>query len=484
MTLVLDFDELVAGLTLDPLADQFVLKAEQTVAAGIAVRAADTKRLLMIQRANDPADPAAGTWEFPGGHIEEGEHPLLAAKREWQEEMGTRLPRGQHVGEWRSGVYHGFVHEVPRESSVRVNLDPANRSVLNPDDPDGDKIEVAAWWDPEHLRRNSALRPELRASKVWNRVEKADAHAATVHLRVHGVSRTPDGQRIYRMVSRDGHYVGRTNPTGYRARKGDVLKVQANDFLQDAQGDLRWMNANVVAGYNDSPHSWRELQAFAGGTLVKDGAPGPAGDLPAAVDQGTSSMPSGPTLSAVHIPAPLPNVSQAYVGRRGKGVLRGAFLPVAKADRWKQLAYGIVLEPNILDSQDDFMLPHHVEKAAHAYLAKAIRGRSSVVKLQHRRQGFKKDRASIVPVESFVAPADFSYDGKEMIKKGTWVMVMHVEDPKIWEGFLDGTYTGFSVGGSGIRHSVAQSADLAGEIGYQQPNLFEPDVRRLAGNRG
>jgi hypothetical protein len=397
------------------------------------------------------------------------------------------------------------VHEIRSESSVPINLHPESRRVLNPDDPDGDNVEVAAWWDPEHLRYMQALRPELRAARPWVKVAKSDdfsdiaariesltpitivdltkaqAHPAEIRLRVHGVSRTPDRQHVYRMVTRDGHYIGRTSPTRHRARKGDVLKVQANDFLQDAQGDMRWDNAHVVGYTGDSPHSWRDLEALAGGAIDKDGAPGPAGDIPPARDQGDSRMPSGPTLSAVHVPGPLPNLSVAYMPGGRKAVLRGEFLPVAKADQWKQLAYGVVLEPHVLDSQDDFMLPHQVEKTAHGYLAKAIRGRANVVKLQHRRQGFRKDRKSIVPVESFIAPVDFSYDGKEMIKKGTWVMVMHVEDAKIWQGFLDGDYTGFSVGGSGIRHSVGASEDLtAGDIGYQQPNYFEPSPQRMA----
>jgi len=55
------------------------------VAAGLAVRAADTGRILMLQRAHDPADPAAGLFEFPGGCLEPGETPMAAAVREWQE---------------------------------------------------------------------------------------------------------------------------------------------------------------------------------------------------------------------------------------------------------------------------------------------------------------------------------------------------------------------------------------------------------------
>ena len=302
---------------------------------------------------------------------------------------------------------------------------------------------------------------------------KGQAKPRDLNLRVHGMHHAPQNHLIYRMETRDGHYVGKTNPTKLRAKKGDILHIQSNDFASDASGDLMWINPNVVAHYKDSAHSWRELQALAGGELYKDTAPGPAGDLPPAGDQGASSAmppaldemslaaasPVGPPLSSVHVNRPLKDISVGYMGRTKK-------LRVSKADKVKQLVYGVVLEPNTLDSQDDYMLPNQVEKAAHNYLKKSIRGKASVSKLQHRKPGFFKDKPSVVPVESFIAPVDFTYDGKEMIKKGTWVLVLHVEDKQVWQDVLAGKYTGLSIGGSGIRQSyhVPVPADFMGHL--------------------
>lgn len=131
-------------------------------AAGIAVRARDTGRVLMLQRGLGGDDPAAGTWEFPGGCLEAGEAPSGAAKREWQEEVGCLLPEGEQTGSWDSsnGVYAGFVWTIPSEDAIRID-DPRDR-VINPDDPGRDHIEAIAWWDPEHLAAgNPALRREL-----------------------------------------------------------------------------------------------------------------------------------------------------------------------------------------------------------------------------------------------------------------------------------------------------------------------------------
>jgi len=132
------------------------------VAAGLAVRAADTGRVLMLQRAITDDDPAAGTWEFPGGCLEPGEQPRSAAVREWQEETGCVLPVGRFVSGWgtESGRWRGFVYEVASEADVPI-FDGRDR-VTNPDDPDGDQVEALAWWDPSHLVDNPSVRAELR----------------------------------------------------------------------------------------------------------------------------------------------------------------------------------------------------------------------------------------------------------------------------------------------------------------------------------
>src|SRR5438105_4193194 len=135
-------------------------------AAGIAVLAADSGRVLLQQRSQQEPSENAGKWEFPGGKLEDGEGPWDAAKREWQEETGVKLPKGDQVGSWisPSGAYQGFVYQIKNESVLPLNVDHEDRKVLNPDDPDGDFIEVVAWWDPKDLPGNRALRPEMQTT--------------------------------------------------------------------------------------------------------------------------------------------------------------------------------------------------------------------------------------------------------------------------------------------------------------------------------
>lgn len=133
--------------------------------AGLAVKAVDTGRVLMIQRALDDDDPAAGTWEIPGGHLEDGEDSLAAALREWSEETGSTLPgTASIVGSWvaPNGIYRGYVAVVPTEDSVPINTPHDERRVANPDDPKGDATEVTAWWPVTALPDMPLLRPECR----------------------------------------------------------------------------------------------------------------------------------------------------------------------------------------------------------------------------------------------------------------------------------------------------------------------------------
>ena len=117
----------------------------------------------MLQRSNDEEDPAAGTWEFPGGHIDEGENSLAAAFREWSEEVGRRVPAGKVQGEWKSedGKYVGYVWSIHKEAIIKLD---SRTDITNPDDPDGDIIEAIAWYDMAHVEGNPAIRPELAKS--------------------------------------------------------------------------------------------------------------------------------------------------------------------------------------------------------------------------------------------------------------------------------------------------------------------------------
>lgn len=180
------------------LGDTNQAPAERTVkAAGVAVVAADTGRVLMLQRClvGNEDDPNAGKWEMPGGKLDPGEGVYEAACREFAEETGHDVP-GRLVGDWMSddGVYHGFVHVVPTEADVALNVDHEDRAVANPDDPDGDNIEVIAWWSIDDACGNPCVRDEVNANTPWDELAAhATARTAAISDPLPILDRSEDG---------------------------------------------------------------------------------------------------------------------------------------------------------------------------------------------------------------------------------------------------------------------------------------------------
>ncbi len=98
-------------------------------AAGIAVVAADTGRVLLQQRAlKDDTKDAAGLWEFPGGRLDDGESAWESALREFGEESGVDLlgtcGDAQLIGVLADddNDYVCYVVTVPSEADLPINV--------------------------------------------------------------------------------------------------------------------------------------------------------------------------------------------------------------------------------------------------------------------------------------------------------------------------------------------------------------------------
>jgi hypothetical protein len=110
-----------------------------------------------------------------------------------------------------------------------------------------------------------------------------------------------------------------------------------------------------------------------------------------------------------------------------------------KEDLDKQLVFGIVMEPEVIDSQGDFSTEEEIEKAAHGFLRK-----SRIIGNSH------KLKAKAEVVESYIAREAAVVEGQE-VKKGSWIMVVKIHDGELWEGVKSGDFNGFSIGGKATR---------------------------------
>lgn len=112
-------------------------------------------------------------------------------------------------------------------------------------------------------------------------------------------------------------------------------------------------------------------------------------------------------------------------------------LPVEKADEDRNIVFGVVLEPDSVDAQGDTIDPDEIERASHLWLARfQDRG------LQHEK--IVNSRVEIY--ESYIAPTDLTLGGQK-VKKGTWLLMLHVLDKALWAEIKSGKFTGFSMGG-------------------------------------
>lgn len=118
----------------------------------------------------------------------------------------------------------------------------------------------------------------------------------------------------------------------------------------------------------------------------------------------------------------------------------GLRLLLAKQDEDERTAFGIVLEPETVDSQSDIYSEQEICQAAWKFMED-----KQQIGLMHRTMVH-----NVKVLESYVAPVDMEVHGMK-IKKGTWLMRVRILDNVIWSQVKSGQLTGFSIGGSALR---------------------------------
>jgi len=122
-----------------------------------------------------------------------------------------------------------------------------------------------------------------------------------------------------------------------------------------------------------------------------------------------------------------------------ESVSKQLFIPIEKVNSDQQTITGVVLVPEVVDAQGDIISKEVIATAAHMFLASY----NAATKLGLMHKDFKPQ---FELYESFIAPMDMSIVSK-VVKAGSWVIVIHVMDTKVWEQVKSGKLTGFSIGG-------------------------------------
>jgi hypothetical protein len=107
------------------------------------------------------------------------------------------------------------------------------------------------------------------------------------------------------------------------------------------------------------------------------------------------------------------------------------WVTIKRIDGDKQIVYGEVYAPWVLDTYGEFMTTEDIELMAHRFMRLDL---SKVIDTQHDNQP-----NGSYPVESFIAR-----DGDPHYTPGAWVLGVHVPDPSLWHAVKNGQLNGFS----------------------------------------
>lgn len=117
------------------------------------------------------------------------------------------------------------------------------------------------------------------------------------------------------------------------------------------------------------------------------------------------------------------------------------FIPVERQKEWKRVVYGVVADPENVDSEKRRITPEAIESMAWDFLENFC---NFGIKHQKDNNGnpiVLNDK--IKPVESWITQEKITRNGIK-IPIGAWVVAVRIHDDKIWDMVLKGILRGFS----------------------------------------
>lgn len=115
-------------------------------------------------------------------------------------------------------------------------------------------------------------------------------------------------------------------------------------------------------------------------------------------------------------------------------------VPISKMDEGQRIVKGLVYQPNVLDTQGDWMTPEAIQKCAYQFMKD--------LNLHEVDTDHDLVNVDAYVCESYIAKSD----DPEGYPEGAWVVAMKIDSDDVWEGVLNKDYTGFSMWGTGIAY--------------------------------
>ncbi len=86
--------------------------------------------LYLVVKRNDNDDLFPGSWEFPGGHLEDNENIFEGLKRELKEEIGYDLVSKPIITNYSDSIKNN-IHKIELDFIINVNKDDINVILSN-----------------------------------------------------------------------------------------------------------------------------------------------------------------------------------------------------------------------------------------------------------------------------------------------------------------------------------------------------------------
>jgi 8-oxo-dGTP diphosphatase len=130
-------------------------KSPRPCAGAVLVR---EKQILLIRRANEPFKDF---WDFPGGFLNYGEHPVEGLKREVFEELNVKIKVAGLIG-----FYMDFYGES-KESTLNIYY---SCQIVNGALHPKSEIRDARWFDLHRLPENIAFNHAREVLRDWSKM--------------------------------------------------------------------------------------------------------------------------------------------------------------------------------------------------------------------------------------------------------------------------------------------------------------------------
>lgn len=128
------------------------------------------------------------------------------------------------------------------------------------------------------------------------------------------------------------------------------------------------------------------------------------------------------------------------------------FVRIKKINQEKQIVYGEVYAPNVLDTYGDFMTAEDIEVMAHRFMKLA--NLEDTIDTNH-----DENPNGSYPVESFIAR-----DDDPDYTPGAWVLGVKIEDESIWGEIKKGNLNGYSFQALVRKLAVVVNIDMSPDV--------------------